>query len=151
MGALTPSLFLLRLFSSLAPVMVTTSRFFSADLFGKRSEFSRVGLSATLAAGHLCRVEGGRNEGAQGQKGILRAGANPVDGAGSRGAVILEGLRAGQGRTRRLGALLEEGHPHCDLVAEYSGKRTFFGHGWSVAVEVLSLALRGQSYVSLAI
>lgn len=55
--------------------MIITSRFFGGDLFGSGSEFSRGGPSATLAAGHLCRVEGGENEGEQGQKVILEAGA----------------------------------------------------------------------------
>lgn len=58
--------------------MAIKSRFFGGDLFGSGPEFSRGGLSATLAAGHLCRVEGGENEGEQGQKGILKAGATQL-------------------------------------------------------------------------
>lgn len=61
-------------------------------MFGRRSEFSRGGLSITLAEGHLCRVMGGRNEGHQGQAGILKAGANPAGGAGGDEAVFPEPL-----------------------------------------------------------
>lgn len=51
---------------------------------------------------------------------MLKAGGHPADGAGSGGAVIPQGLRDGAGRMRRSGASLEQGYPHCDLVAEFS-------------------------------
>lgn len=57
-------------------------------MFGRRSEFSRGGLSVTLAAGHLCRVMAGKNEGHQGQVGILKAGANLAGGVGGGEAVF---------------------------------------------------------------
>lgn len=62
-------------------------------MFGRESEFSRGGLSVTLAAGHLCRVMGGRNKGHQGQVGISKSGANPAGGAGGGEAEFPEGAK----------------------------------------------------------
>lgn len=83
--------------------MVIKSRFFGGDLFGSGSEFSRGGLSATLAAGHLCRVEGGESEGEQGQRGILKAGPPSCDSTGAEGWTgedgKIRGLAAGRAPT----------------------------------------------------